>query len=107
MLGSQSTVKLLIEDFKVNVHETGFLNMNAFIAACAGGKTDSMLYLGDKFPNMIDANPYSKMGMQGVRYGCTALTLACVQGTLQAVRLLFDRFKVGVHEIGQCGTECP
>ena len=40
---SCSTVKLMIEELKQNVHETGQFDRNCFLSAVAGGKNDTVV----------------------------------------------------------------
>ena len=84
-------VKLLIDRYKVNVQETGRHGRNAFYAASLGGKLDTMEYLGDNFPEIVNVKD---------SYGFTTLTLTSRFGSLSAVRLLIDRFQVDVYEPG-------
>ena len=42
------TVKFLVEDIKVDIRETGFLNSNCFLRAASNGKIDTLRYLNQK-----------------------------------------------------------
>ena len=92
--GTLSAVKLLIERYKVSVQDTGRDRRNVFHTATLGGKTDTMMYLGYNFPELINARDDRNE---------TALTLASEFGSLQVVRLLIERLEVNVQETGSYG----
>ena len=60
---------MLIEEFKVDIHELDFLARNCFMYAAAGGKHDTMRYLHSLDQRMCRCRD---------KNGWTALTLAMV-----------------------------
>ena len=58
--GTKEIVELLIDHFKVDITETGFLYSNCFLTAVLGGKIETMKYLhsiDDKLVNTSSPKP--------------------------------------------------
>jgi len=103
---SLDVVKILIEEFGVDVEKTGkqfyavcerFVKTNCFLAAATGGKDETLLYLHKKYPDLckqIDED------------GDTALTLASQFGSKSTVELLLDQVKLDVNKTGLNGRNC-
>ena len=83
------TVKMMIEDFKLDVHQIGYQGRNCFLSAAEAGKNETLTYLHNNFPELVKTED---------DFGETALTFICKWAPVSTVKLCIDQFKINVFE---------
>ena len=95
--GKTETVKLLIEDLKVNINSFSLNGQNCFLRAAHEGKHNTMRYLHSVDLNLCKATD---------REGNTALILASKFGLKETVELMIKEFDANIQEIDASGRNC-
>jgi len=95
--GFKETVELLINEFGVDIYETGFRGRNCFLSAAEEGNIDIIKYLHCIDENLCRAKDEDSQ---------TSLTLACRSASKETVELLLDVIKVDIYETGFRGRNC-
>ena len=94
---SKETVRFLIDEFKLDVRETGHKERNCFFAAIEGGKIDLLKYLHSVNETLVNATDDD---------GSTALIFASAVGSKESVQWLIEKTKVNHHGTDFNGMNC-
>ena len=95
--GATEIVELLIKKYNSDVHKTGFVGRNCFLAAAEGGQLETLKFLHSVNKTLFQATDDN---------GDTALTLACTFGEKATVEWLISELRVNFHETGRFGRNC-
>ena len=95
--GFVEIVKLLVEEFKVDITEIGFEGANCFLAAVRGDKPETMQFLH---------SVNKELCLKTNDHGDTALMIACYAADIEIVKLLINEFNADATETGDDGRTC-